>query len=115
MPTDVLFVLDRVMVLKDMDSEAGQHQESMVVSSGPSRDAERFSEVPKGVSSLKPVIGMLMDKVAQRVTLFASANNSCRLSAHSHTPKKEGDNEAQLQLSALSKGHASFSSTFNLR
>ena len=63
------------MVLKDMDSEAGQHQESMVVSLGPSRDAERFSfsKVPKGVSSLVPVIGMLMDKVAQRVTLFASA------------------------------------------
>ena len=61
------------MVLKDMDSEAGQHQESMVVSSGPSRDAERFSKVPKGVSSLVPVISMLMDKVAQRVTLFASA------------------------------------------
>ena len=43
------------MVLKDMDSEAGQHQGSMVVSSGPSRDAEHFSEVSKGVSSLEPV------------------------------------------------------------
>ena len=61
------------MVLKDMDSEAGQHQESVVVSFSPSRDAKHFSEVLKGVSSLEPVIGMLMDKVAQRVTLFASA------------------------------------------
>ena len=62
------------MILKDMDSDAGQHQESTVVSSGPSRDAECFSEVPKGVLSLETVIGMLMDKVAQRVTLFASAD-----------------------------------------
>jgi len=69
------------MILKDMDSDAGQHQESMVVSSGPSRDAECFSEVPKGVSNLETVIGMLMDKVAQRVTLFASADHA------QHPPK----------------------------
>ena len=88
------------MVLKDMDSEAGQHQGSMVVSLGPSRDAKRFSEVPKGVSSLEPVIGMLMDKVAQRVTLFASANNAQR---PPRAPSTEWISKARVMAQSLYK------------
>jgi len=88
------------MILKDMDSDASQHRESMVVSSGPSRDAECFSEVPKRVSSLEPVIGMLMDKVAQRVTLFASADNA------QHPPKApsaEWLSKARMMAQSLHK------------
>ena len=88
------------MVLKDMDSEAGQHQGSIVVSSGPSRDTERFSEVLKGVSSLEPVIGMLIDKVAQRVTSFASANNTQR---PSRAPSTEWISEARVMAQSLYK------------
>lgn len=64
------------MVLQDLDSDVTQCQELMEASSGPSRDADSFSKVPKGVTSLKPVIGMLMNRVAHRVILFSSANNA---------------------------------------
>ena len=88
------------MILKDMDSDAGQHQESTVVSSGPSRDAECFSEVPKGVLSLETVIGMLMDKVAQRVTLFASAD---RVQHLSKAPSTEWLSKARMMAQSLYK------------
>ena len=55
------------MVLKKLDSDVGQCQESAVASSGPSRDTKGYSEVPKNVGLLEPVIGKLMSKVAHKV------------------------------------------------
>jgi hypothetical protein len=63
-----------VTLLKESDSDASQCRGSMVASSGPSRYAEGFSEAPKNVSLLEPVIGRLMEKVARKVVLSASSN-----------------------------------------
>jgi hypothetical protein len=56
-----------VTLLKESDSsepDVGQHQGEPVAEAGPSTSAEAFSELPKHVILLKPVIGKLMDKVA---------------------------------------------------
>ena len=63
------------MILKQSDSDVGQRQESTVASSSPSRDAECFTEVPKDVKALEPVIGMFIDKVGHRAMLFALADD----------------------------------------
>ena len=57
--------------MKQSDSDADHWQESMVASSGPSRDTEGFTEVPKDVKALEPVIAMLIDKVGRKASLFA--------------------------------------------
>jgi hypothetical protein len=49
------------------ESQSGQHQGETAVLSGPSSHVEGFSEIPKDVMTLKPVIGLLMDKVTQSV------------------------------------------------
>ncbi|KAI9433194.1 hypothetical protein H4582DRAFT_2061233 [Lactarius indigo] len=51
-----------VKLLNGMESDVGQHQQGMVGPSGPTADAEGFSEVPKSVTLLQPVIGKLIDK-----------------------------------------------------
>jgi len=63
------------MILKQSDSDVDHQQESMVASSGPSRDTEGFTEVPKDVKALEPVIAMLIDKVGRKAILFALADN----------------------------------------
>ena len=63
------------MILKQLDSDAGQCQESMVASPGTSRNAEGFTEVPKNVKALEPIIGMLVDKVGHRAILLALADD----------------------------------------
>ena len=50
------------MILKQSDSDVDHQQESMVASSGPSRDTEGFTEVPKDVKALEPIIAMLIDR-----------------------------------------------------
>jgi len=62
-------------ILKQSDSDVGQCQESTVASSGASRNAEGFTEVPKNVKALELVIGMLVDKVGHRAILFALADD----------------------------------------
>jgi hypothetical protein len=52
-----------VAILKELDSDGSQHQESTATSSNLSRDTEGFSEVPKNMTLLEPVIGKLLDKV----------------------------------------------------
>lgn len=54
-----------VALLNESDFDAGQHREPMVGPSNSSADTGGFSEVPKTVTLLKPVISNLMDKVAQ--------------------------------------------------
>jgi hypothetical protein len=54
-----------VTLLNGMGFDVGQHQQGTAGSSSPSADAEGFSEVPKSVTLLQPVIGKLIDKVAQ--------------------------------------------------
>ncbi|KAI9428912.1 hypothetical protein H4582DRAFT_2066213 [Lactarius indigo] len=51
-----------VKLLNGMESDVGQHQQGMVGPSGPTADAKGFSEVPKSVTLLQPVIGKLIDK-----------------------------------------------------
>ncbi|KAI9437292.1 hypothetical protein H4582DRAFT_2058286 [Lactarius indigo] len=51
-----------VKLLNGMESDVGQHQQGMVGPSSPTADAEGFSEVPKSVTLLQPVIGKLIDK-----------------------------------------------------
>ena len=63
------------MILKQSDSDAGQCQESTVASLGTSRNTEGFTEVPKNVKALEPVIGMLVDKVGYRTILLALADD----------------------------------------
>ena len=63
------------MILKQSDSEAGQCQESTVASPGTSRSTEGFTEVPKNVKALEPIIGMLVDKVGHRAILLALADD----------------------------------------
>ena len=53
-----------VSLLSDSKSDGGQHQSSTESSLGTSKNAEGFSEVPKNVSLLEPVIDKLIDKVA---------------------------------------------------
>ena len=63
------------MILKQSDSDVDHRQESMVASSGPSRDIQGFTEVPKDVKALEPVIAMLIDKVGRKAILFALADD----------------------------------------
>ncbi|KAH9012495.1 hypothetical protein EDB85DRAFT_2158981 [Lactarius pseudohatsudake] len=51
-----------VTLLNGMGSDVGQHQQGIAGPSSPSADAEGFSEVPKSVTLLQPVIGKLIDK-----------------------------------------------------
>ena len=54
-----------VTLLNGMGSDVGQYQQGISGPSIPSANAEGFSEVPKSVTLLQPVIGKLIDKVAQ--------------------------------------------------
>ena len=51
----------------ESQSDVCQCQEATAVISGPSPHTEGFSEIPKDVMTLKPVIGLLMKKVTQSV------------------------------------------------
>lgn len=52
-----------VSFLNKTDSDAGQHQRAMAGPSNPSADSEGFSEVPKNMALLQPVVQKLIDKV----------------------------------------------------
>lgn len=56
-----------VALLNESQPDAGQPQGETAVESGPSSHAEGFSEIPKDVMALKPVIGLLMKTVSDSI------------------------------------------------
>ncbi len=65
-----------VSFLNKTDSDAGQHQRAMAGPSNPSADSEGFSEVPKNMALLQPVVQKLIDKVIWSVIWSAEANTT---------------------------------------
>jgi hypothetical protein len=58
-----------VSLLGDSNSDGRQCRGSTEASLGTSKDTEGFSEVPKNVSLLEPVIDKLIDKVADKLLI----------------------------------------------
>jgi hypothetical protein len=65
MSLDALCIIEGAALLNELQPDVGQHQGEKAVPSGPSSHVEGFSEIPKDVMTLKPVISLLVEKVAQ--------------------------------------------------
>lgn len=63
-----------VNLLNESDFGVGKHPRPMEGPSSPTADTKGFSEIPKDVTLLQPVISKLVDKVAWKFDLICLAN-----------------------------------------